>query len=96
MSESEQERPESGSARQPPAAPEPPAPGRSGSGHDLGTGHDVGPAPCRRAAGSPFADGVVELRKRRAPGTWSTAFDPVGWLEVLARRAADKADRPRA
>ncbi|MCX4695794.1 hypothetical protein [Streptomyces sp. NBC_01408] len=90
MSEIEQERPEPECPRQPPAAPEPAPPDR------LGSGHDVGPAPCRCAAGSPFADGVVELRKRRGPGTWSPAVDPAEWLEVLARRAADKADRPRA
>ncbi|MFG2753286.1 hypothetical protein [Streptomyces xanthophaeus] len=45
---------------------------------------------------SPFADGVVELRKRRGPGTSSTSVDAADWLELLARRAADRAERPRA
>ncbi|GHI86191.1 hypothetical protein ACWGF3_29175 [Streptomyces xanthophaeus] len=80
MSETEAERPES--VQQPPAAVESAAPDRLG--------------PCRCGAGSPFADGVVELRKRRGPGTSSTSVDAAHWLELLARRAADRAERPRA
>ncbi|WP_272261770.1 hypothetical protein [Streptomyces xanthophaeus] len=41
----------------------------------------------------------MELRKRRGPGTFSTSstsVDAADWLELLARRAADRAERPRA
>ncbi|WP_411104580.1 hypothetical protein [Streptomyces sp. cmx-4-9] len=84
MSESERDRPET--AGEPPTVPAPASPDRSGAGH--------GPAPCRCGA-APFPDGVVELRKRRGPGAWNPAADPVQWLELLSRRAADRADRPR-
>ncbi|MFZ3474091.1 hypothetical protein ACODT3_05675 [Streptomyces sp. 4.24] len=46
----------------------------------------------------PFTDGVVELRKRgkAALNCWTAAGGPEGPLAAMARRAAERAGRPRA
>ncbi|MFF1558530.1 hypothetical protein [Streptomyces sp. NPDC058279] len=43
-----------------------------------------------------ITDGVVELRKRAAPAACRTAADSANCLETMARRAAERAGRPRA
>lgn len=43
-----------------------------------------------------ITDGVVELRKRAAPAARRTAAGSEDCLETMARRAAERAGRPRA
>ncbi|MFI5617289.1 hypothetical protein [Streptomyces sp. NPDC051567] len=86
MSETEQERPETAQAAQ---AVEPADPTETAA---TAARTPKPPGPARR---TDVADGVVELRKRARPGAGRTPGDEE-YPQTLARRAAEKADRPRA
>ncbi|MFJ6719297.1 MULTISPECIES: hypothetical protein [unclassified Streptomyces] len=60
------------------------------------TGDPAREAPRRSDPRDVITDGVVELRKRAAPATRPTAAGSENCLETMARRAAERAGRPRA
>ncbi|MFD8986271.1 hypothetical protein ACFV0Q_41200, partial [Streptomyces sp. NPDC059564] len=102
MSETERERPPSAatgaaapassatSALEPPASP-------AGGGDGTADAPPDAPIP-PSAADRPdrFTDGVVELRKRGESAVRRAGADAGDHLEAMARRAAERAGRPRA